>query len=128
LHSLWNEAIVAQEKKRITEFLIVENEVFLRFWRGREQTAPATRPRCGDGIDEQARAVEARRLQAAPQRMVWGTDWPHVGAFVNAEKKLPDDALIQDLPYGWMEHDHIRRMIFVDDLYGFETPVCGRRE
>ncbi|MFC3340105.1 amidohydrolase family protein [Paracandidimonas soli] len=62
-------------------------------------------------------------IKAAPQRMLWGTDWPHVSAIVNPGRTAPDDALIQDLIYDWMETGQTRRMIFADnpcELYGFE--------
>lgn len=61
-------------------------------------------------------------IKAAPQRVVWGTDWPHVSAIVNPDKSLPDDALIEDLFYDWMETDRTRQAIFADnpcELYGF---------
>jgi predicted TIM-barrel fold metal-dependent hydrolase len=54
---------------------------------------------------------------AAPERMVWGSDWPHP-----TEKSKPDDALLLDLLGEWAPDDATRRRILVDNprtLYGF---------
>lgn len=64
-------------------------------------------------------------IAAAPQRMLWGTDWPHVSVIANPDKALPDDARIQDLIHDWMKDAPTRRKIFVDnpcELYGFARP------
>jgi D-galactarolactone isomerase len=56
-------------------------------------------------------------VKAAPERMVWGSDWPHRG-----EKEMPDDALLFDLLLEWAPDDATRRRILVDNpeaLYGF---------
>jgi predicted TIM-barrel fold metal-dependent hydrolase len=55
--------------------------------------------------------------KAAPQRMVWGSDWPHP-----TEKEKPDDALLFDLLASWVPDDATRKRILVDNpaaLYGF---------
>lgn len=55
--------------------------------------------------------------RAAPERVVWGSDWPHRG-----EKHLPDDANLLDLLLTWAPDDATRRRILVDNpqmLYGF---------
>ena len=54
---------------------------------------------------------------AAPERMVWGSDWPHRG-----EKHMPDDAALFDLLARWAPDEATRRRILVDNpatLYGF---------
>jgi D-galactarolactone isomerase len=56
-------------------------------------------------------------VNAAPERMVWGSDWPHP-----TEKDKPDDALLLDLLSQWAPDAAIRRRILVDNpqtLYGF---------
>jgi D-galactarolactone isomerase len=56
-------------------------------------------------------------VKAVPERMVWGSDWPHRG-----EKEMPDDALLLDLLLEWAPDDAMRRRILVDNpeaLYGF---------
>ncbi|MGU3422886.1 amidohydrolase family protein [Methylobacterium sp. D54C] len=54
---------------------------------------------------------------AAPDRMVWGSDWPHRG-----EKHMPDDARLLDLLAEWVPDDRARARVLVDNpakLYGF---------
>ncbi|GJD52759.1 4-sulfomuconolactone hydrolase [Methylobacterium crusticola] len=66
-----------------------------------------------------AGAVAAAFAKAAPERMVWGSDWPHRG-----EKHLPDDAVLFDLLAEWAPDEAARRRILVDNpgrLYGFPT-------
>src|SRR5262249_55400770 len=56
-------------------------------------------------------------VAAAPERMVWGTDWPHPGL-----EHKPDDALMLDLLADWVPDAGIRKRILVDNpeaLYGF---------
>lgn len=68
-----------------------------------------------DAVDDLARALVA----AAPERMVWGTNWPHPNA-----KAPPDDAALLDLLAEWAPDEGQRRRILVDNaaaLYGF-TP------
>jgi predicted TIM-barrel fold metal-dependent hydrolase len=63
---------------------------------------------------EVARALVA----AAPERLVWGSDWPHV-----TEKHKPDTAALFDLLADWAGGERRRRRILVDNparLYGFE--------
>lgn len=53
----------------------------------------------------------------APERLVWGSDWPHV-----TEQHKPDDAALIDLLEEWSGTDEIRTRILVDNptvLYGF---------
>ena len=56
-------------------------------------------------------------VQAAPERLVWGSDWPHP-----SEKVKPDDALLVDLLVVWVPDAATRNRILVDNpakLYGF---------
>lgn len=58
-------------------------------------------------------------IQAAPERVVWGSDWPHP-----SEKTKPDDARLFDLLAEWAPDDAARRRILVTNpeaLYGFAT-------
>lgn len=58
-------------------------------------------------------------VKLAPDRLVWGSDWPHPTAAENAK---PDDALLVDLVSQWSGSDAVRRKIFVENpikLYGF---------
>jgi D-galactarolactone isomerase len=56
-------------------------------------------------------------VKAAPERVVWGSNWPHPN-----QTTKPDDALVIDLLSQWAEDDATRRRILVENpeaLYGF---------
>jgi D-galactarolactone isomerase len=56
-------------------------------------------------------------VKAAPERVVWGSNWPHPN-----ETNKPDDALVFDLMSQWAPDDATRRRILVGNpeaLYGF---------
>ena len=56
-------------------------------------------------------------VKAAPERTVWGSDWPHPGPKVH-----PDDALLFDFLSEWAPDEKVRNRILVDNpkkLYGF---------
>jgi len=58
-------------------------------------------------------------VKAAPQRLVWGSDWPHPGL---PDNNKPDDALLFDLMSEWAPDAATRDRILVDNpatLYGF---------
>lgn len=57
-------------------------------------------------------------LQAAPGRVVWGSDWPHV----MLKGVMPNDGDLADLLGTWIPDEDQRRMVLVDNparLYGF---------
>lgn len=57
-------------------------------------------------------------VKQAPERLVWGSDWPHV-----TEKHKPDDAELFDLLTVWAGNEKTRDAILVDNpakLYGFD--------
>jgi predicted TIM-barrel fold metal-dependent hydrolase len=59
-------------------------------------------------------------LQAAPERCVWGTDWPHPSLHDPAE--VPDDGELLDALGRWVPDEAARRAVLVDNparLYGF---------
>ncbi len=59
-------------------------------------------------------------VRAAPERLVWGSDWPHPGVVAVADK--PDDALLFDLLTVWVPDEPMRNRILVQNpetLYGF---------
>jgi D-galactarolactone isomerase len=59
-------------------------------------------------------------IRAAPERMVWATDWPHP-----TEKTVkPDDAILLDLLVEWAPSESTRHRILVENpevLYGFSS-------
>jgi predicted TIM-barrel fold metal-dependent hydrolase len=59
-------------------------------------------------------------ITANPNRLVWGTDWPHV----MVKKQMPHDADLYDLLGSWVADEHLRKAILVDNpciLYDFGT-------
>jgi predicted TIM-barrel fold metal-dependent hydrolase len=64
-----------------------------------------------------ATAVARAFAAAAPERMVWGSDWPHP-----TEKDKPDDAALFDLLADWVPDAATRQRVLVSNpqtLYGF---------
>ena len=62
-----------------------------------------------------------KMIEAAPERCVWGTDWPHPGM---GGPLLPDDGKLLDLLYDWAPDSKQLHRILVEnptELYGFET-------
>ena len=62
-------------------------------------------------------AIARAYVKAAPERMVWGSDWPHP-----TEAEKPDDATLLDLLSDWAPDEANRRRILVGNpaaLYGF---------
>jgi 2-pyrone-4,6-dicarboxylate lactonase len=61
----------------------------------------------------------ARALAAArPDRLLWGSDWPHV----MLKGEMPNDADLVELLAGWLPDAALRRRVLVDNpaaLYGF---------
>jgi D-galactarolactone isomerase len=56
-------------------------------------------------------------VQAVPERMVWGSNWPHPN-----ETNKPDDAVLFDLLAQWAPREATRHRILVENpeiLYGF---------
>jgi predicted TIM-barrel fold metal-dependent hydrolase len=54
-----------------------------------------------------------------PDRIVWGSDWPHV-----TEPQKPDDALLVNLLCRWISSDQLRQRILVENperLYRFQA-------
>jgi predicted TIM-barrel fold metal-dependent hydrolase len=58
-----------------------------------------------------ARALHEALVAANPERLTWGTDWPHpsIDAAV-----MPDDGHLVDLLYDWTPDETIRRRILVE--------------
>src|SRR5215813_14355463 len=58
-------------------------------------------------------------VKAAPERLVWGSDWPHPGL---PDGNKPNDALLFDLLAEWAPDEATRHRILVENpetLYGF---------
>jgi predicted TIM-barrel fold metal-dependent hydrolase len=64
-----------------------------------------------------ARDLARALVAAAPERLVWGTNWPHPNA-----ERIPDDAALLDALAEWAPEEATRRAILVDNparLYRF---------
>jgi predicted TIM-barrel fold metal-dependent hydrolase len=75
--------------------------------------------RAGPPAYADATAVAKAYVRAAPERLLWGSDWPHP-----SETTKPDDALLFDLLGEWAPEESVRRRILVDnpaELYGFSA-------
>ena len=56
----------------------------------------------------------------APERCLWGTDWPHP----RVKNHMPDDGELLDLVADWAPDAKVRQKILSDNpkaLYGFES-------
>jgi predicted TIM-barrel fold metal-dependent hydrolase len=65
-------------------------------------------------MDDFARALVA----AVPERLVWGSDWPHV----TLDTPMPNDGDLLDRLAHWAPDPKTREQILVDNpatLYGF---------
>jgi 2-pyrone-4,6-dicarboxylate lactonase len=66
-------------------------------------------------VTNMARAL----VRHAPERMVWGSDWPHVNL---DGREMPNDGDLLDLLLDWVPDEATRKRILVDNpnkLYGF---------
>lgn len=73
--------------------------------------------RIGPPTYADATAIAQAYVKAAPERLVWGTDWPHPSAPVK-----PDEAVLFDLLAAWAPEEAARNRILVanpETLYGF---------
>ena len=63
-------------------------------------------------------AIARALVHYAPDRCVWGSDWPHP----TQREDKPDDAAMLDLIIDWTANEETRRKILVENpakLYGF---------
>lgn len=79
-------------------------------------------------VDDPALHALARSyLDAAPERVVWGSDWPHATASAGVQP-MPDDALQLDVLAGWARNAGTLRHVLVDNpeaLYGFAPATAA---
>ncbi|KAF1050073.1 amidohydrolase family protein [Xylophilus sp.] len=91
--------------------LLAEGRAWIKMSGAYLDPAPAGEP------DSRA-AVAAAWLREAPDRLVWGSDWPHP----TERGRVPDDAALLDRWAARVPHAEVRRRILVDNparLYGF---------
>jgi len=59
-------------------------------------------------------------VEAAPDRLVWGSDWPHVKTEWTIP--MPNDGELADLLAAWVPDESLRKRVLADNpakLYGF---------
>ncbi|MDR3561951.1 MAG: amidohydrolase family protein [Negativicutes bacterium] len=81
-------------------------------------SAPYEESKIGAPTYADSGAIVRAYVQAAPDRLVWGTNWPHP----SEKRTKPDDALMLDLLAEWVPDEAVRNRILVDNpakLYGF---------
>jgi len=82
-------------------------------------SAPYLRSKTGAPLFEDVGRVASALISHRPERMLWGSDWPH--PTLPVEQK-PDDALILDLLARWAPKEQTQALILRDNpaqLYGF---------
>jgi len=83
-------------------------------------SAPYETSRQGPPLYGDVGALAKALIAAAPERMVWASNWPHPTALDDP----PDDAVLLDLLLDWTGDERLRRRILTDNpaaLYGFGT-------
>ncbi|MEO5675924.1 MAG: amidohydrolase family protein [Usitatibacter sp.] len=82
-------------------------------------SAPYEVSRTGAPLYEDVGALAKALVRAAPERMLWASNWPHPSV---PPERRPDDADLLDLLLEWAPDDATRKKILVDNpaaLYDF---------
>jgi predicted TIM-barrel fold metal-dependent hydrolase len=104
---------VDHESHRIIRTLIDKGRTWVKL------SGAYSNSRMGPPYPEATRIAQAF-VKAAPERLVWGSDWPHPSIVAVADK--PDDAFLFDLLAVWAPDEATRNRILVQNpetLYGF---------
>ena len=106
---------VEQGVKHLSQAIILELLDTRRAWV--KVSGAYSNTHVGPPTYSDATMVAQALVKAAPERCVWGSDWPHPGPKVH-----PDDAILFDLLSAWAPDDATRCRILVtnpQELYGF---------
>ncbi|HJS32836.1 MAG TPA: amidohydrolase family protein [Alphaproteobacteria bacterium] len=82
-------------------------------------SAPYETSKSGPPAYEDVGVLARALVRAAPERMVWASNWPHPSA---KREAMPDDADLLDLLLDWAPDEATRNRILLDNparLYGF---------
>jgi len=85
-------------------------------------SAPYETSKAGPPTFEDVGALARALIAAAPDRMVWASNWPHP----HPTRPPADDAMMLDVLAAWCPDAAVRKRILVDNpavLYGFEGPA-----
>jgi D-galactarolactone isomerase len=120
----WPGVVVIDHIGRIADPVAVDNPAFRTLLRlvdtGRvwvKLSGPYLVSKSGPPRYEDVSALARALVKAAPERMLWATNWPHP-----SEENPPDEADLLDLLLDWAPDEHTRRKILVDnpaELYRF---------
>jgi D-galactarolactone isomerase len=80
-------------------------------------SAPYEVSKAGPPLYDDVGRLAKLLVKAAPERMLWASNWPHPSV---ADK--PDDRVLLDLLQEWAPDEASRRRVLVDnpaELYGF---------
>jgi D-galactarolactone isomerase len=72
----------------------------------------------GPPLYEDKARIARELIKAAPERMVWASNWPHP----SFKKNFPDEGKLLDLVADWTQDESLRKKILVTNpakLYGF---------
>jgi D-galactarolactone isomerase len=75
------------------------------------------RSKAGAPLYPDVGALAKAAVAAAPERMIWASNWPHVSV-----QDPPDDAELLDLLFDWAPDEAVRQRILVEnpaELYDF---------
>ena len=75
-------------------------------------SAPYEVSKAGAPRYEDVGALAKALVEAAPERMLWASNWPHPSA---PKDRIPDDAELLDLLLAWAPDDATRRRVLVDN-------------
>ncbi len=81
-------------------------------------SAPYETSNTGPPLYEDVGRLARALVHAAPDRMLWASNWPHP----SAQDHPPDDGVLLDLLLDWIDDDALRNRVLVDNpvnLYGF---------
>ncbi|SDR62025.1 D-galactarolactone isomerase [Rhizobiales bacterium GAS113] len=80
-------------------------------------SAPYEVSKTGAPLYQDVSRLAKALVKAAPERMLWASNWPHPSV-----KSPPDDAMLLDLLLDWVADENVRKRILVDnpaEVYGF---------
>lgn len=80
-------------------------------------SAPYDTSRTGPPLFTDVGALARALVEAAPERMMWASNWPHPNP--DPARTPPDDAMLLDLLLDWCPDDAIRQRILVDNPAAF---------
>jgi D-galactarolactone isomerase len=82
-------------------------------------SAPYEVSKAGPPAFDDVGALARELVRAAPERMLWASNWPHPG---HTGERRPDEAMLLDTLLHWVDDDATRARILADNpaaLYGF---------